>query len=400
MLEKVFHLLTGYAQFEVEGNSSRFFNLAAKSGFGFWGFSRREEKAVASCRAAEYTALRPVAKRCGVRLRCRKKGGLPFQVRRLWLRKGMLLGILCGIGIYWFLSGFVWGVSVGGAQSFSDRAILDAARESGVYLGARRSELSPKVAAHRMTAGMSDLKWVTVNTDGCFVEIAVGESEKAPEITDDLKWSNIVASRAGTIRAIEAERGRPEVSLGDTVEEGDLLISGLYQEKLDPYAPQPPELLETLGAARGSVRAETYREFTVQVSEVRRRQVPSGEKRTNAFLNVFGLRIPLGFHTAPEGEYRLSRRETTLTALDVPLPLSVERETYQFLEEESSALEEEALKEAAVLKLREAQRAEVPAGGRVVAEELEFSFPQGMCILHAKCRCEEEIGVVKEILVN
>lgn len=400
MLEKVFHLLTGYAQFEITGDPVRFFNMAAKSGFGLWGFSRREGKPCARCRARDYKRLRPLARRCRARLSCVKKRGVPFQLRRLWLRKGMVIGVLCGIGIYFFLSSFVWGVSVTGTTSLNDRQVLEAARENGVYLGARKDGFAPRLAAHGLIGDLPQLKWASVNTDGCFVEVAVEEGAETPEIADDLKWSNIVASQAGTIRAIEAERGRPEVALGDTVEAGDLLISGLYQERLDPYSPPPKEPFKALGAARGSVRAETYREFTVQVSAVRREQLPTGEKQVNAFLNVFGLKIPLGLNTAPREECRSHSEISVLTALDTPLPLSLERDVYEFLKEEDKALSEEQLKEAALLKLREAQKAAIAPGGRVVREELEYSFPEGMCILSAKCRCEEEIGEVREVLVN
>ena len=51
-------------------------------------------------------------------------------------------------------------------------------------------------------------------------------------------------------------------------------------------------------------------------------------------------------------------------------------------------------------KLREAQKAELPAGSKVLKEEFTYSFPDGMCILSARCRCQEEIGEVREILVN
>lgn len=400
MLERIFHFLRGSARFEIQGDSSRFFNIAAKSGFDFWGFSKESDRAGACCRAKEYKRLRPLARRCGARLRCVEKDGVPFYVRRLWLRKGLLLGIACGAGIYWFLSGFVWGVSVSGADSLSSSLILDAARENGVYLGARQTELSPKLAGQGILSDLPQLKWVTVNTDGCFAEIAVVESQKKPEITDDEKWSNIVAAREGSVVMIEAERGRPEVALGDTVEKGDLLISGLYHEKLKEWAPVPKDPYDITGAARGSVTAETYREFTVQVSRKKREQVKTGEKLVHSYLHVFGLRIPLGFHTIPEEDYKTYTETRTLRALGTELPLAVEKEVYELVEEESRVLEDEELKEAALHKLREAQRSEIAPGGSVLKEELTYSFPEGMCILSAKCRCREEIGVVQEILVN
>ena len=47
MLEKLFHLLSGYVEFRVKGDGARFFTIAAKRGIGFWGFRREGGEAVA-----------------------------------------------------------------------------------------------------------------------------------------------------------------------------------------------------------------------------------------------------------------------------------------------------------------------------------------------------------------
>ncbi len=400
MIERFFHFLTGWAEFEILGEAPRFLNLAARSGAGLWGFDRRDGKAVAECRAKEYKRLRLLARRCHVRLRCLSKGGLPFITRKVWMRKGLLAGVVCGTALYCFLSGFVWNVSVSGTRAIGDSLVLAAARSGGLYPGAAQDSYSPKLAARHIISQLPELKGVVVNTDGCFAEIVVGEAEKKPDIADDDRWSNIVAARAGTIRIVQAQRGRPEVSCGDAVEEGDLLISGLYQEKLEPWDPRADRPYESVGAARGSVIAETYREFTVQVSAVKKEMVFTGERKVNTAVTLFGLRVPLGFSAVPQGEWRVSTQNQTVKALGADLPLTVEREVFEAVREQKRTLTEAEMKEAALLKLREAQRSTISPGGRVVKEELTYAFPEGMCVLCAECRCEEEIGVVQEILVK
>ncbi len=400
MLEKLFHFLLGFARFTVTGDGARFLNMAARQGFSLWGFSRREGKASVCCRAGDYKRLVPIARRCGVRLRCERKGGLPFSLNRLKKRRGMAVGAICGICLYCYLSSFVWGVTVSGAVTVSRRQILAAAVESGVYPGAKKSGFTPKLAAYHVLSQIDKLNWASVNTDGCFVEVAVKEREQAPELTNDSVLSNIVAAREGTVIAIEAQQGRPEVSLGDTVETGDLLISGLYQEQLEPWDPRANDPYEAVGAARGKVTARTYREFTVQASATKRVRVPTGRRKKSGSLTLFHLRIPLGLQTVPAGDC-LSYTETwTLTALGTPLPVSIRWDVYEWQEEKTITLDKEKLKEAALRKLREAQRAALPEGGKVLEEELSYSFPEGMCIVSARCWCQEDIGVTKEILVE
>ncbi|MCI8527317.1 MAG: hypothetical protein HFF17_15710, partial [Oscillospiraceae bacterium] len=147
MLEKVFHLLSGYAEFQVEGDGPRFFNITAKSRIGLWGYRRREGLPVARIKAREYKKLRGVYRRSGARPRLLKKRGAPFLLHRLEARKGLLLGALCGGALYWFLSGFLWGVSVTGTQLMPPSRVLEAAARQGLYQGCAQREMNPRGAA-------------------------------------------------------------------------------------------------------------------------------------------------------------------------------------------------------------------------------------------------------------
>lgn len=408
MLEEFFHLLSGYVEFQVKGDGARFFTIAAKRGIGFWGFRRKGGAAVARAKPRTYRKLRPVCRRCGATTRIIKKRGLPFQLRRLALRKGLIAGALCAAGLYWFLSGFIWGVGVSGARLLGEKEILLAAEQYGVCLGGKKQDLEPKTAGQGILAQLPGLSWVSVNTDGCFAEVAVKERAAAPQPSLTEELSNIVAAREGQVVEIQAQEGRPEVSPGDTVRAGQLLIAGLYQEIPDPYGPQPDKLFQQAGAARGKVIARTYREFTVEVSSQVLRQ-REGERRETLWLNLFGLRIPLGLwsrfpslETAREEgmNFRASREASRAELLGVPLPLALERERTIFLEEEEWIMNPKEQKEAALRKLREAQRAVLPPGGEVEEEELEYTLADGICILQARCKCREEIGVVKPIIVE
>lgn len=397
MVEKIAHYLTGWVEFQVSGNGPRFLNAAAKTGVEFWGFRREGDKTILRGTPGDYKRLRPIFRRCKARPRIRKKRGLPFLEARLWKRKGLVLGTLCGTGVYLFLSGFCWGVTVTGTETLTRAQVLKVAGEKGVCVGASLRDLDPKSAALAIQNALPEATWLSVNTDGCFVEVALREALPAPEVVDDREWSNIVASRAGTVLSVEAERGRPEVAMGETVEAGQLLIAGLYQQEVDPYSPVPEELYQVLGAARGSVMALTYREFTVEVPRERVSLVPSGKRQETRSLVIFGVRIPLGLYNVPEGEYRSWKDTACWTPLGKTLPVAVETVTYEPLEEVSQSLEEDAWKEAALLELRRLQKEELPPGSQVVEETLTYEFRESMCVLTAQCRCQEEIGVVKKI---
>lgn len=399
MLEQVYHWFSGYVEFRVEGDGARLLTIAAKRGLSMWGFRREEGKAVARIKPRTYKKLRQVARRCQATTKITCKRGLPFQCRRAWQRKGMLLGVVGAAALYWFLSGFIWGVSVSGAETIPPRLILQAAKDCGVFSGARKDSPKFKGAEVSLLNRMPELSWVAVNTNGCYAEVVVKEGTPKPKQENLDEYSNIVAAREGQVVKLEAQEGRPEVVLGQTVTKGQLLIAGLYQEIPDPYGPQPDRLVQRAGPARGSVTAETYREFTVQASAVKTVQVETGRSE-RTWLEIFGLKLPLGVWSRPAGEARSYRKRSQVKLLGVELPLAVERETVVLLGEERRGLSEEQQKTAALLKLREAQKAALPPGSSVREEKLEFSFTEGMCILSAKCRCWEEIGEVRKISVE
>ena len=277
--------------------------------------------------------------------------------------------------------------------------MLEAARQSGLSVGAPLREMDYKAMALSIQNRLEGVTWLSVNNNGCFVEVSLRESLPAPEVVDDREWSNMVAARPGTILSVEAERGRPVVSPGDTVTAGQLLIAGLYEQELDPYSPPPDEPYQVLGAARGSVRALTYREFSVEVPQEKTVLVPTG-RRSQAALEVFGLRVPLGLALQPEGSFRVWRSSTAWNPLGRALPLAWEVTTWETCREEAVPLEEAGQEEAALLALRRLQREELPPGSKVVEEELSYTGEGAARRLKAVCRCEEEIGLVRKISVE
>ncbi len=399
LLEKLFHLLSGYVEFQVRGDSARFFTIAAKSRIGLWGYGRGDGCAVARIKAREYRRLRGVCRRSGARTRLLEKRGAPFQLYRLRRRKGLLVGAAGGIGLYIFLAGFLWGVSVTGTEALPDRLVLETAARYGICRGSRLSGVNPRGATQGILAERPQLSWAGINTDGCFMEIAVKEGQPKPEPEEQEGWSNIVAAREGQVVEIQAQQGRPEVSIGEAVQKGQLLISGLYQEEQDPWAEPVREPLEVVGPARGSVIAETYRTFTVQAASRKKEEVETGQVKKSSSLYLFGLRIPLSLFPV-EGEGRRYRESHPLKALGIELPVSLDLEVLIETQQRTRALAEEEQRLQALMKLRQAQRAEVAPGGRVVEETLSYSFTEGACILEAKCRCWEEIGELQEVLVE
>ena len=123
-----------------------------------------------------------------------------------------------------------------------------------------------------------------------------------------------------------------------------------------------------MGGTRGSGRARTYREFTVEVPQEVSQLVPVGSAVRERSLLLFGVRIPLGLYQGQAGNTRAWHHSTAWSPLGRELPLACEESVVQPLHEVVFQLEEEELRQSALLALLRAQRDELPQGSRVVEE--------------------------------
>lgn len=327
MLEKISHKMTGCVQVCLNGeNSGRFINLAIKSGIRFWHYHREGPSYIISLRSSDYKYLRALRKRCNVKLRVIKKTGIPFLVRPLWKRPGLLLGFLGGILLYSFLAGNIWLVTVEGDGFYTKDQILKAAQNAGVFVGAARDGFDPQGAAHSIMRQLPQLSWASVNTQDCSAEIVVRQGEKKPEIIEENKPANLIASRTGVIKSIEAQEGMVRVKLNQAVKKGDLLVTGHWDgnEGKNEWElkDNPPQFFAT---ARGKIMAETMYRFSASLPKTET-VYNKQESHSRWTFGFFGIHIPFVPSLASGGQYTLNTSEEHLWLLGNELPIFLREE--------------------------------------------------------------------------
>ena len=118
-----------------------------------------------------------------------------------------------------------------------------------------------------------ELSYMSINVIGSCAEVVVMEKKESEKIDITGDPSSIVASRSGRITEIEVFSGDALVSVGDTVFEGQTLVSGIYNYRDDRYA---------IVRSVARIYAETVREFSVRVdfseSEKRLKESKTVEK--------------------------------------------------------------------------------------------------------------------------
>ena len=385
--------LTGWVEFSIQGKkkgqAERFLTLSARSGFCFWGMEPEGEGFRCRVRAVEYPELRSGARRCRVRLRVLRRRGLPFWQQKLCRRKGLALGGAVFCLLLWFLSGRFWIITVSGNEELPQSLLLSAAQEEGLFSGVARDSIDEKVLAAALMERFPEIGWVSVNTRNCQAEICLEEGVPKPEDQAGETPANILAAADGQILSIDAFDGVAMVKAGDTVVEGQVLISGIREDQLG---------VNHAIHARGRVEARTRRSFTAEIPLEYTETVETGETLTRRSLTAFGLTFPLTLRREPEGLWRREDNRYTASLLGMPLPLWVQEETWLACRQEKRKLTLEEAEALAWDAVSLQQRELLGVRGRVLEEESSSKVENGVLRLTVRARCREEIGVTQEII--
>lgn len=385
--------LTGWVEFSIQGKkkgqAERFLTLSARSGFCFWGMEPEGEGFRCRVRAVEYPELRSGARWCGVRLRVLRRRGLPFWQQKLCRRKGLALGGAVFCLLLWFLSGRFWIITVSGNEELPQNLLLSAAQEEGLFSGVARDSIDEKVLAAALMERFPEIGWVSVNTRNCQAEICLEEGVPKPEDQSGETPANILAAADGQILSIDAFDGVAMVKAGDTVVEGQVLISGIREDQLG---------VNHAIHARGRVEARTRRSFTAEIPLEYTETVETGETLIRRSLTAFGLTFPLTLRREPKGLWRREDNRYTASLLGTPLPLWVQEETWLACRQEKRQLPREEAEALAWDAVSLQQRELLGVRGRVLEEEPSSQVENGVFRLTVRAQCREEIGVTQEII--
>ncbi len=384
--------LLGYVRFSVVGGShERFLNYCARSGVNLWDIQGGRDGG--ACVAVQgYRQLRPCARKADAKLKVRERHGFPFATKGLRKRRGILAGAVLFMIVIHLLSLHVWSITVSGNTSIPTEQIEAELVRMGVQPGVLKSKVQPQALQQKLMLKFPQVGWLSVNTRGCSAEIQMQEKVDRPLITGNKGETvcNIKAARTGQILSMDVFTGTPQVSKGDAVVEGQLLISCVVEDNLG---------YSTLRHAAGKIIAETSRTLTAEIDLKRSEVKPTGKTLTRRSLSLFGARVPLTFAGKPEGNYRVEGVKTDLKLMNAILPLGVYEEKWTEERTENINLTKQQAIAEAKKQVEQKQKAELK-DAKIISVSEDSNFTDSRLIYTQKVKCEENIAQESEILIK
>jgi len=203
--------------------------------------------------------IEAIARKCMCDVKIISHQGGSLYKRTLIRRRALAIFLLLALLLLIFSTLFIWEIEIEGAESLTRGQVLRALSDCGVYEGCYWPGLSSDMVRSRMIEKLPQIAWMSVNVSGSKARVIISERLEKPKIYDETKQVNIHALKTGIIRKMYVLNGQPTVSPGQSVLEGDMLISGFPQSLSGEYRAV---------AAKGQVWADTWYELSAAAPEL------------------------------------------------------------------------------------------------------------------------------------
>ena len=394
MLLRLVNALRGSVRLEVEGAfPERFLNLCAQRGILFWNVEWMEAtrlRLTVTRRGSRQAAALGERTLCTVTPAGRS--GMPYFLARFKKRYAFWVGMGLSMAAVCVLSSFVLTIEVKGNTTVPTAQILTELRRQGLGIGTFGPGLDERTVGNKVLLQLPQLSWLSINLYGTRAEVLVREAVEAPELVDAQEYGSVVARASGIVTRVEALTGEAVVKVGDTVLEGETLISGTVHLEGPAYSDKP-EIGQIQVRASGRVYARTWRTMAAQLPLEAQVKRYTGEETNLWSVTALGRRTDF-FGKGGISFDRYDKISHTWT-LTLPggeeMPLAVQRETCRAYELETLAVEPDAAE--AMLKERLMEALEEAVGeGEIVSTEFAVETENGMLTVTLQAECREEIG--------
>lgn len=232
MLLEIIRFFRGNVDFTASGKfPERFINITAKNGVNIWNPVPAKNAISASMYLSDYKKIRTLAKKSRVKTKITAKHGMPFIVNRYKARTGLFAGAVFGIILCIFLSNFIWSVKISGTEEISNTYLESLLSDNGISVGVWKNNLDVDQIERNIQRKCGDVRWMSINITGSLVTVEVKETYKKPKLDTSKNPCNVKAVKDGVITRIQAYNGRPVVTKGSGVVNGQILVSGLDETK-------------------------------------------------------------------------------------------------------------------------------------------------------------------------
>jgi len=403
LISRIVAYIIGYLVLRVEGqNPERLVNLAIQDGVPVWRIEAGRHLLRMCVPVGHFKGLRHLARRARVMVHVEERRGLPFAVRRLLRRQGLVVGGLLFLAGLYALSSCIWTIEVTGLETLPPDVVLRGAADLGLRPGVLKRSIDPRRIENGLILNVRELSWAGLEIHGTRAVLEVVEKALPPAEIPATTPAHVVAAKGGLVTEVIALRGVALVRRGQTVSPGQILISGIIglsaEEQLGLVEPRklpgglPPRtaLVHALGVVRARVWYRGHGEATLE----QQLRVRTGRTATRILIKIGGQEIIVkGQGDVPFAEYdQETVRRSLLIWRNINIPVEVKMTTFYEVQLVPKSVPpevaEQEARESAVVQAMTA----VPPGAKLVDVRPTVTSKDGRVFADVIIETLEDIG--------
>lgn len=277
---RIYDLARGTARIEVQGEyPETVLNFCSENGIEFWQTSPKENFCITfTIHSSDYAKLNEQNGKNGCEIKLISSRGGKRVTKKARNRLVICLGALFCVLAVALSSLFIWKIEIDGNSRLSDGEVKRVLRECGVDYGVFWPSVSADEVSNRIQLMEPEIAWISLNIRNSYAHIEIHERIEVPKLVDADSFTDVIADKTGTITSVSALEGKKIVNVGDTVTEGEVLISGTMDSETGD---------SRYVHARGSIIAQTYYEISA-VSPLKENKKTSDKSGKDGFSLLLG----------------------------------------------------------------------------------------------------------------
>ena len=315
--------IRGFVTIKVWGYSTeRLLNLCGNHDILVWDIVNHGDYDTMNISVQGFFALKPLLKKTGTKASVLKRYGLPFFASKMGRRKIFVAGFICCMLFWMMTAGFIWNIRIEGNYVLTEDILLDYLEEKGVHVAMKKSRLQIEEVEKALREDYDVITWTSVQVQGTTLVIYIKENEMpnyeqssqpdGAETTSETKGMDLIATKSGTVSYIITRSGVPQVALGDTVEKGDVLVSGAVPVYNEDTTIRKYQYVQ----ADADITLRYTESVSVKKDILYEEKMYTGKQKKITMIGINDKEWNIQFGTIPYEEYDISGEKKQVKLLD------------------------------------------------------------------------------------
>lgn len=383
--------IRGYVSIRVWGYSvERLLNLCGNHDILVWDIEDHGDHHTMRISIQGFFALKPLLKKTGTRAAVLHRYGLPFFVSKMLRRKLFVAGLICCI-LFWSLaSRFIWDIRIEGNYALTEDVLIDYLEEQGVHTAMKKSALEIESLEQALREDYDLITWTSVQLRGTTLLVRIKENDMPAY--DDRKSAgssqgmDLVAAKDGTVTYIITRSGVPQVSVGDSVKAGDMLVSGAVPVYNEDTTVRRYQYVK----ADADITLRYKKQVSLEASVPYEEKCYTGKKMEIPVLGAGTGEVTLRLFKIPYAFYDTSEEKKQVQLLDhLYLPLYYGKKTVQEYEITTKNHTEEEMKALLQEEWRKIISTLLEKGVQITEKNVTIKKNDEKWVLNAHMQLEE-----------